>query len=419
VTRRTSPVLLVSLAILLLAEPAAAQQPIIAAIQVQGNTLTPDEEVIRQSGLSQGSVFSEALLTEAADRVKAAGRYQHVEVLKRYASIEDPSQILVLIRVDEGPVRVVPGAFPGQAPHVARRGVLNLMFVPLLDAEDGYGVSYGAQFALSGSSSRSTRVVFPATWGGDKRVGAELQKELAGRFAPRIRIGGVVQRRRHPYFDENADRTGAWARAEWSGARWLRAGSTAAWQKTTLETTDTAKSIGLDAVIDTRVDPLSPYNAVYVRAAIDRLQFSDRALWGSALEGDGYIGVYRGTVLGLRAFWQDVSRPAPAYYKSVLGGTANLRGFRAGTAVGDTMAGASAELRIPMTSPLRIARFGTSVFIDTATIFDKGKRLSDQPFRKGVGAGIWFTAPLFQMNIAVAHGLGATTRVHFGAGLTF
>ena len=38
---------------------------------------------------------------------------------------------------------------------------------------------------------------------------------------------------------------------------------------------------------------------------------------------------------------------------------------------------------------------------------------------KGVGAGVWLIAALFQLNLSVAHGLGAGTRVHFGAGLTF
>src|SRR5262249_51826968 len=159
-----------------------------------------------------------------------------------------------------------------------------------------------------------------------------------------------------------------------------------------------------------------PHNAIYVRASADRLRFPDRSLWRSNLDGSGYLGLYHGIVLALRAFHQDVSRPAPAYYKSILGGTSNLRGFRAGAAVGDTMAGASAEVRIPLTSPLRVARFGTHVFIDTATAFDKGQRFSGQPLKKGIGAGIWFTAALFQMNLAIAHGLKASTRVHFSAG---
>ena len=114
-----------------------------------------------------------------------------------------------------------------------------------------------------------------------------------------------------------------------------------------------------------------------------------------------------------------MSRMAPPFFQSVLGGADTLRGFRAGTAVGETMVATSAELRIPLTSPLHIAKFGTSVFIDAGTTYDKGQRLADQRLRKGVGGGVWATAALFRISLMVAHGIGAGNRVHFGAGLTF
>ena len=82
------------------------------------------------------------------------------------------------------------------------------------------------------------------------------------------------------------------------------------------------------------------------------------------------------------------------------------------------MAG-SAELRIPTTSPLRIARFGFSVFVDAGTTYDKGQRFRDRKLEKGVGAGVWLTAPLFRLSVAVARGIGSGIRVHIGAGLTF
>jgi len=156
------------------AQPAQRAQPeVIAAIQVQGNTLTPDDEVVGASGLSPGAAFSDSVLREAADRLQATRRFQHVYVLKRYASIADPTQILILIRVDEGPVRVVPGRLPGQAPHVARRHALNVMYAPILDAEDGYGWTYGVQVAVTGNANTASRVIFPLSWGGNKRAGAE------------------------------------------------------------------------------------------------------------------------------------------------------------------------------------------------------------------------------------------------------
>ncbi len=407
-------------------EAAFAQQEVIVAIQVQGNTLTPDEDVVNASGLSLNMPFSEPLLAEAADRLTATRLFQHVDALKRYASITDPTQVAVLIRVDEGPVRVVPGALPGQAPHVARRSRFHVMFAPLLDAEDGYGFAYGAQLAVTGNATTTSRVLVPLSWGGDKRAGVEFQKEFARRLAPRVRTGGFVQRRTHPFFKSDADIKRVWGRAEFVGSgssrilRWVRAGTTAAWQKATLlDRADTTRSLGADVVLDTRLDPFLPANAVYARAAIDRLRFSSSSLIRTELEATGYLGLFGGNILVLRALREDMSGPAPPYFKSMLGGASNLRGFRAGTAIGDTMAAGSAEVRVPLTSPLTVARLGVNVFVDAGTAYNKGQHFRDQQLKKGVGGGLWATAALFRLSFMVAHGIGAGTRVHFDAGLTF
>lgn len=406
--------------------PAWAQQEAVAAIRVQGNTLTPDAEVVKDSGLSVGMPFSDAVLSQTADRLTATRKFQHVDVLKRYASITDPTQIAVLIRVDEGPVRVVPGALPGQAPHAVRRSKFNVMFVPLLDAEDGYGLAYGAQLAVTGNTSTTSRVVIPLSWGGDKRAAAEFQKEFSSRFAPRVKTGALAQRRTHPFFRSDADRTRIWGRAELAGSgssralRWVRAGTTAAWQKSALlDRTDTTRSVGADLVLDTRLDPMLPRNAVYAKAAVDRLHFPGLQMTRTELEADGYLGLYRAAVLVFGARREDISRSAPPFLKSVLGGASNLRGFRAGTAIGDTMVNGSAEVRIPLTSPLILAKLGTSIFIDAGTAYDKGQHLRDRTLKRGVGGGVWATAALFRLSFVVAHGMGAGTRVHFAAGLTF
>ena len=418
--RSTLTRLIFCAAVVFLSAPASAQQPVIVRIQVHGNTLTPDDEIVKASGLAEGAPFSEAVQREAERRLTAIGLFQHVDVMKRYASITDPDQIIIVIQVDEGPVHVVAGALPGQPARVARRGRLNMMFVPLLDAEDGYGLAYGAQISLTGNSSRTSRVVFPLSWGGNKRAGAEFQKEFSARFAPRIRIGGVVQRRTHPFFKRDWNRKSLWGRGEWTLVGPLRAGTTVARQKATLlERTDLTNSIGADLTFDTRLNPLLPYNAVYATASIDRLKFADRQVVHTALEANGYVGIYRGSVVALRASRETMSGAVPPFFKAILGGTGTLRGFRAGTAIGDTMVTGSAELRVPLTSPLHVAKFGTMVFIDAGTAYDHGAHFSDQHFRKGVGAGVWLVAALFQLNLSVAHGLGAGTRVHFGAGLTF
>jgi outer membrane protein assembly factor BamA len=412
--------------------PSAVEgREVVAAIQVHGNTITSTDAVIRASGISVGDRVSDDVLSDAEARLRAAIKPDSVQVLKRFASISDPSQVLILIQLDEGPVRVdipdvdapIPNvpAPPVSRTAVVRRSRFGVMWVPIIAAEDGYGLAYGAQFAFLGHRATQRRVVLPANWGGDKRVGIEYQQEFRRRFVPRLRTGAVLQRRTHPFFHDAGDRTRVWGRTEWPLLRDLRAGGEVAWQSSSLvgEKVE-AQSIGADVVFDTRVDPLTPYNAVFVRAAVERLDFSHlNSAIRTEIDANGYVGLYRGAVIALRAVREDFSRPAPAFYKSILGGSRNLRGFRAGRAIGDTLVAGSLELRIPATSPLRIARLGYSVFMDVGTTYDKGQQFRNQTLERGVGAGIWMTAPLFRFSVAVARGIGSGTRAHIGAGLTF
>jgi outer membrane protein assembly factor BamA len=403
----------------LCAGTALAQQPVIAAIQVHGNTLTPDAEVIQASGLIGGTIYSEGLLETAKERLIATGRFQHVDVLKRYASIADASQILVIIQIDDGPVRVVPGG-AGQPPHVARRKSATVMFIPVLNAEDGYGITYGAQVAVSGRSAVAPRLVMPVTWGGNKSVGVEFQKEFVSHRAPRVRAGFLAQRRTHPFFHSDADRVQTSLRGDWHIAKPLFVGATGGWQRTTLTgRVDRVRSVGAEITLDTRIDAMLPGNAIYARTRIERMQFASTGMFRSNLEAIGYLALYRGSVLVLRGVHEGATGTLPPFFKSVVGGSDNLRGFRAGTAIGDEMAATSAEVRAPLTSPLRMARLGGSVFIDMAAAYDHGRPVSDQHFMRGVGGGVWATAPLFKLSVMVAHGLGSGTRVHVQAGVTF
>ena len=211
---------------------------------MHGNTITPADEIIRVSGISVGVSVSDALLSDAEARLSTALKFESVEVLKRFASISDPTRVLILIQVDEGPVRVdIPDvdiapeespAPPAPRPVVVRRSKFGVMFVPILSAEDGYGFTYGAQFAFAGHRSARRRIVVPASWGGDKRVGAEYQQEFSKRFAPRLRAGGLLQRRTHPFFEDDADRKRVWGRTEWPIVREVHAGGEVAWQTSSL-----------------------------------------------------------------------------------------------------------------------------------------------------------------------------------------
>jgi hemolysin activation/secretion protein len=124
-------------------------------------------------------------------------------------------------------------------------------------------------------------------------------------------------------------------------------------------------------------------------------------------------------VLAGRVLREDSDRPLPPYLEPQLGGLSNLRGFRAGTAVGDTLVTMSSELILPLTSPIKVGKIGVSAFLDRGTVYNKGERFSDQTLLDGYGGSVWFAAAFLRLNIAVAHGRGASTRVHVGGNVTF
>ena len=74
---------------------------------------------------------------------------------------------------------------------------------------------------------------------------------------------------------------------------------------------------------------------------------------------------------------------------------------------------------MPLTSPLSIGKIGVSGFVDLASVYASNERIGDRPFAKGVGGSLWFSAAFLHFSLAVAHGIGAGTRVHVGTSTTF
>ena len=87
-------------------------------------------------------------LTVVAERLKKGKHFDRVDVLKRYASIEDPSQIMLVIVVDEGPVKIVMTGDPDHPTRVVRKTFPDLLVLPILRREDGYGFTGGARITI-------------------------------------------------------------------------------------------------------------------------------------------------------------------------------------------------------------------------------------------------------------------------------
>lgn len=394
----------------------------IAEIRVHGNHIATTDEVTALAGLTLGAPFTADTLRTVERRLRDADRFDDVEVVKRYASISDPSRIAIVIIVNEGPVKIEFERVAGEeVARVERRGGWgDLMWLPILDGEDGYGLTYGVTVSKMDVLGERSRLSMPLSWGGTRRAGLELEKNFEDWWLTRVEVGAAVQQRKNPAFDLKDRRERGWLRLERALGP-VRLGATGAWDRVTFDgfTDDIFTTTG-DVTFDTRLDPGYPRNAVYLSAAVDRVQFTaGHSLYRTRLDGRGYLGLVGQTVLAVRATREGASGPQPRYLQPLLGGWSSLRGFEAGAFHGDIVTTGSAELFVPLTSPLNVGKAGVSAFVDAGVAYDHGQKFDDQTRHVGFGGSLWFTATGFKLSLSVAHGRGGKTRVNFGGGFTF
>jgi hypothetical protein len=328
------------------------------------------------------------------------------------------------------------------------------MFLPILNIEDGYGLTYGLRTSFVGGTRSATRVSVPASWGGTRQLAVEAEhsfrhaRRVAG--APvdigsplplpgertnvgtgpvtRVRGSGGLWRQEHPYFEQGQFRQYVDGEISYRPRSFVGIGGTGGLAAVSFgDVDDRMTSGGVFAELDTRRDPLFPRNAVYARTMWNRVAFEHpersgvppgaRSRWQHEVRG--YAGVFRQVVFAGRLQLEQADGPLPAYAKSILGGADTLRGVRAGFDVGDNLWAGSVEARVPITSVMRLTRFGVVAFYDTGSTWDDGQRWQDRGREEGVGAGIFLINPLIQFQFSVARGLGRSTRVHVSTGVSF
>jgi outer membrane protein assembly factor BamA len=407
------------LIVLCCASAASAQTSpgIVGEVRVHGNHTTPDADVLAIVGEIVGKPATDALIAEITDRLKKSGRFDAVEVRKRFRSIDNPDDILLMVMVDE---------FPGidefdlGPPNPVRRFWTSGMFLPILSHEDGYGFTYGGRVSFVDRLGPRSRISVPLTWGGERQ--ARVQVERTFRTGPIDRISGEagLGRRVNPHYEIGDRRTSYNARVESVLARWLRLGAGGGIDAVTFgDTADRLTRLGADVTFDTRVDPAFPRNAVHATFGWERLDFEAGRANRKTADVRGYLGLFGQTVLAVRGLTVTADTPLPRYEHSLLGGASNLRGFDAGFKANDNMAAVSAEVRIPITSPLSVGRFGVKAFVDAGTAYPFGERFTDQQLDRGVGGGVYLHLTILSVALDVAKAHGGDTRFHFGLGVTF
>jgi outer membrane protein assembly factor BamA len=396
------------------ASPGAAT---IVSLRVHGNHTTPDEEVLRLSGLQPGAPFDDGTLTNAESRLRESGRFRHVEVLKRFASFDDPSAIVVVVLVEEVTGVSVDVPMPGPL----RKVRANTMFLPVLDFEDGFGLTYGVRFSVVDVIGRNSRLSVPLTWGGERLAGATLERTFETGPFTRVEAAGRLWRREYPATDIPERRAELSARVERALVPWLRVGAFARGGDVAFgDVDDRVRIAGADATLDTRNDPSFPRSGVCASTGWERIWLdSGPAANRTRTEVLAYLGLPRQLVLAVRGQHVSASSPLPLYEQAPLGGTSSLRGYRLGYRTGDQLTAGSLELRVPWSSPLSVGRMGVVVFADAGTVYAAGEELAHARFDRGYGAGLFVTAPVFSTRFDVANAPGEGTRAHFTLGVRF
>jgi outer membrane protein assembly factor BamA len=396
----------------------AAAQETIAEIRVHGNHTTPDADVISLSGLTVGGNAADPSLHTAEEKLKASDRFDNVEVRRRLRSIDNPADILIVILVDERAGVSKDDLTPGP---LKRIGAASL-WLPVLNYQDGYGLTYGIRVAFADVRGERSRLSVPLTWGGERRAGVEFERAFDRGPISLMRVGGSVNRRVNPFYDLADQRRDLRIDADRILASWLRVGGDAGVAHVDFGDSYAARhsSIGAHGTIDTRIDPSFPRNAVYTRVGWQRLSFSSGGDAGRFIaDARGYVGVIGSVVLALRGQLSRADAALPTAEQVLLGGSDSLRGYRAGYRAGDSMAAVSAELRVPLTSALSIQRFGVKAFVDAGTTWTTTERLADQTLRRGGGGGVFLGAAAFMLDLDVAWPEEGKPRVHFGMGVKF
>lgn len=401
------------------ADAAAVQTPeIVSEVRVHGNYRTPDDKVLELAGVTIGQSIDPAGIDAIAERLRKTGRFQSVEIRKRLRSLTATDQVALIIIVEEYPST----AKGGGVPNPLKRLGDSVMVLPTLDYADGYGLTYGGRISFVQLLGKKGLIALPLTWGGTRQAAVELDTTLNRGPFRRLHAGASLISRNNPAFDVRDYRKSLWADVATPAWHAISLGVRGGWSDVSFgNISDRLTTYGAGVIVDTRSNPAFPRNAIYASAWWTALApQSATTINRYRLEARGYLGFIGSTVLSVRALSESVDRGVPTYEKALLGGIESLRGFRAGSFVGDNLATASVELRIPLHSPMSLGQSGLTLFADGGKVYDHGTRLSDAKARYAVGVGWYVRAPLVQLGIDVAHPTkGSGVRAHITAGIRF
>ncbi|MDA1093328.1 MAG: BamA/TamA family outer membrane protein [Acidobacteria bacterium] len=412
-----------AVALLCVATPCAAQPPtvseLITELRVHGNYSVPDADVLGLAGVAPGDRLSSDGLETIADRLRASGRFDAVDVRKRYTSLTRTDEVALILVVEERPAASVAG---GRMARVLTTALRQTMFVPIVDYTEGEGFTGGARFTLVDVLGDRGTVSVPLSVGGTRQVALELEKRFDRGPIDALRGGVSARRVLNTHFDIHDRRSEVWVGADRALAAGLRVSADTrladvsfGLQKDQVAT----HRVGLE--FDTRRDIGFPRDAVFVRAGWQWLDPTGgvAVVQQPQLDARVFLGLVGQTVVALRATYQGASTSVPLYAQPLLGGGDSVRGHRVGEQAGDRLAAVSAELRVPLNAPMSFGKTGIRLFVDSGAVFDADEQLRKAQFSRGVGVGVFISAAFVNLQLDVGHDLHDSTRVHVRTNVSF
>ena len=163
-------------------DPGDPQAEVIGEIRIHGNAFLTDKEVSDFAGIAVGEPLAADGVETVTRRLKDSGKFESVDVRKRYRSLDSTTDVALILVVHEKPgVRSAIGGvnIPGVPDSVARpvgRLRSKLMFLPIISYADGYGFTYGGRVSTVDLLGIDERLSVPLTWGGTRRAALEFER---------------------------------------------------------------------------------------------------------------------------------------------------------------------------------------------------------------------------------------------------
>ena len=387
-------------------------------LRVHGNQTLTDAEVTEIAGVAVGDLLDSAALDAVTRRLEESGRFESVEVRKRYRSLTATDRIALVILVEERPGASIANPVLRSLAGLAREA----MFLPILGYEEGYGLTYGARATIVDTWGSGVRLSTPVTWGGDRRAALEAERALPGRVIDRVRAGASRGRRQHPTFGVDDDRTRAWVAIDRRLPGGVRVSAETGREAVRFGGRDETLTRSVLSVAYGGASGSFPRDTVQASASIERIVLAGATepLTRPRVDVQAFKGVGGQAVLAARVRYAGASGALPRFERPLLGGGGMLRGWEVGARVDDQVVAATLELRMPIGSPLSAGNAGVRVFYDTGAAYGARKPVSKVRFLKGAGAGLFLLAPLgARLDFDVAHDFAGGVRLHFGAGVRF